>query len=214
MSDIIVAWRNILQRFILIASVCDFVVNMSMRHLSFSRSSCGRHPVVCFICPFMDRKKSRMDVNHSPSMWCSGFVSSRTGDCIPAMSCTQSRLICIDLPRGDCSLVCWVRAFICSIDCSTYRFLMPTPPIRAGPYITALAVFLLYPIFGRNLVKALFSIFVSDSSLRYVATRGYATAGMYIEFHAMVACDRVTVDAAMLADILLLFSVMLSNCSV
>ena len=69
--------------------------------------------------------------------------------------------------------------------------------MMVGPYITARAVFRLYPILGRNLTSALFSIFVSAFSLMYVATSGYATDGMYIAFHAMLACDRVIEDAPM-----------------
>ena len=69
MSAKVVAWRNILHRLIRIASVLDLVVNTSMMHWSLKRSSCGRHPVVRLICPLIERKKSRIDVNHSPSMW-------------------------------------------------------------------------------------------------------------------------------------------------
>jgi hypothetical protein len=63
-------------------------------------------------------------------------------------------------------------------DCSAYRFLIPMPPWSAGPYTTALAVVPLYPIFGRNVIIALFSILTHSSSSRYVATNGYVTAGI------------------------------------
>jgi hypothetical protein len=52
-------------------------------------------------------------------------VSSNIGCSIPAIKCIQSKLMLIMSPHGDSILVCCMKALICSIDCSTYRFLKP-----------------------------------------------------------------------------------------
>jgi hypothetical protein len=128
-----------------------------------------------------------MDLNHSPSMCWSGVVSSSTGFCIPAIICTQLRLMHIVLPSGELSLVCWMSAVTCAMDCSAYRCLIPIPPCSAGPYTTALAVFLLYLIFSKKITFALFSFFYNAFSFRYVATNGYVTPKIYNAFHASLA---------------------------
>jgi hypothetical protein len=86
-------------------------------------------------------------------------VSSSIGRWIPAIICTKSRLMHIVLPSCELSLVCCINAVICAMDCSAYRCFIPIPPCSAGPYTTALAVRLLYLIFGRNTMIAVFSIF-------------------------------------------------------
>jgi hypothetical protein len=65
-------------------------------------------------------------------------VSSNIGFLIPAINCTQSKLMLMMSPSGDSILVCCIKAFICLVDCSTYRFLMPIPPYSFGMYTTAL----------------------------------------------------------------------------
>ena len=78
---------------------------------------------------------------------------------IHAMICTQSRLILMIRPKGELRRVCCVSAVICATACSAYRLLIPIPPCSSGPYTTALEVFRLYPILGKNVMIALFSIF-------------------------------------------------------
>ena len=138
----------------------------------------GLSTLMVILCS--DRNSLRFR-NHMVSRYVRGCGSSSIGVPVPAVCWFHMSAI-----RRCCSasvfgvLQCLISVSILDEPCSCFYSLISMPPYFFGPYITPLAVFLLYPSFGRNiLVVLLWSLSKAFEAMEFTG-KLYSIDGRYI----------------------------------